>query len=95
VAPTRRSSGPPQATVEACRGADAAVDDCVAPAFADLPICPATKKITANLCGIRYQRPCNLDSDCGPDFTCGPSDASICPAGSRAARVRRHRERPA
>jgi hypothetical protein len=74
--------GPPQDTVEGCRDADAAVDDCAPPAFADLPICPATKRITANLCGIRYQRPCQVDSDCGPGFTCGPSDASMCPAGS-------------
>jgi hypothetical protein len=74
--------GAPQATVEGCREANAPVDDCAPPAFADLPICPATKRITANLCGIRYQRPCNIDSDCGPGFTCGPSDVSMCPAGS-------------
>jgi hypothetical protein len=74
--------GPPQATVEACRDANEAVDDCPPPGFADLPSCPVTKRITANLCGIRYQRPCNVDSDCGPGFTCIVSGASTCPAGS-------------
>ncbi len=73
--------GAPQGTVDACRDADAAVDDCAPPAFADLPICPMTKQITANLCGIRYQRPCNIDSDCGPGLTCDLSGASTCPAG--------------
>ena len=74
--------GPPQGTVDACRDADAAVDDCAPPAFAELPFCPMTKLITANLCGIRYQRPCNVDSDCGPGFTCTLSGANTCPAGS-------------
>jgi hypothetical protein len=74
--------GPPQANLEACRDADAAVDDCPPPGFADLPICPVTKMITANLCGVRYQRPCNVASDCGPGFTCTASAASTCSAGS-------------
>ena len=73
--------GPPQANVGACRDADAAVDDCPPPGFADLPICPVTKMITANLCGIRYQGPCNVASDCGPGFTCTGA-ASTCSAGS-------------
>ena len=74
--------GPPQATVEACHDANAPVDECAAPAFADLPICPVTKRITANLCGIRYQRPCNTDSDCGPGITCTLGDASTCSIGA-------------
>jgi hypothetical protein len=74
--------GPPLGTVEGCRDADAAADNCVAPALSDLPICPTTVRITANLCGIRYQRPCNIDSDCGPGFTCDLSGASTCPVGS-------------
>jgi hypothetical protein len=74
--------GTPQGNLEACRDVDAAVDDCPPPGFADLPICPVTKMITANLCGVRYQRPCNVDSDCGPGFTCNLSGASTCPAGS-------------
>jgi hypothetical protein len=77
--------GPPQATLIACRDADAAVDNCAASTFSDLPICPATTVITDNLCGIRYQRPCKVDSDCGPGFTCDSSGASsTCPTGSPA-----------
>jgi hypothetical protein len=36
-----------------------------------LPTCPTTAEVTANLCSVRYQLPCRVDSDCGPDgFTC-------------------------
>jgi hypothetical protein len=78
--------GPPLGTVTFCRDADAAVDECAAPAFANPPMCPAVTFIRDNLCGIRYQRPCKDDSDCGPGFTCDSSGASssTCPTGSPA-----------
>jgi hypothetical protein len=47
---------------------------------------PGPTPITANLCGIRYQRPCNVDSDCGPAFTC--TFSSACAAGSTCGTCR-------
>jgi hypothetical protein len=44
---------------------------------ADLPLCPTQTQVTANLCSVRYQLPCQVDSDCGPDgFTCNTGQCS-------------------
>ena len=57
-------------TFYACRDPGAAVAD----AGSALPICPATEQVTENLCTVRYQLPCQIDSDCGPaGFTCDHS----------------------
>jgi hypothetical protein len=76
--------GPPQGTLTFCRDADAAVEDgCTAPVpAADVPVCPSMIQVTRNVCGVRYRRPCKVDSDCGPGFTCDSSGSSTCPAGS-------------
>jgi hypothetical protein len=74
--------GPPQGTVIFCRDADAAIDRCTPRVLVDAPICPDTVQITDHLCGVRYQRPCQVDSDCGPAFTCVAGAASPCAAGS-------------
>ena len=67
----------------ACRDADAAVADVCAPReLADLPICPATVAVSLNQCGVRYQRPCRVDADCGPALTCVSSQPSPCPTGA-------------
>ena len=76
--------GPPLGTVTFCRDADAAVDECAVAAFVDPPTCPAVKYITDDLCGVRYQRPCKVDSECGPGFMCDASAAGTCPTGSPA-----------
>lgn len=58
-------------TVYACRdpGADAGSGP-----SKDLPICPTTAQVTENQCTVRYQLPCQVDSDCGPaGFTCDHS----------------------
>jgi hypothetical protein len=55
-------------TVYACRnpGADAGASP-----SNNLPICPTTAQVTEDLCAVRYQLPCQVDSDCGPaGFTC-------------------------
>jgi hypothetical protein len=66
----------------ACRDADAAVADGCAPReLADLPTCPATIDVTLKQCGVRYQRPCRVDADCGPALTCVSSQPSTCPTG--------------
>jgi hypothetical protein len=37
----------------------------------NLPLCPTVALVTVKLCSVRYQVPCQIDSDCGPDgFTC-------------------------
>jgi hypothetical protein len=65
---------PPSQTTTICRDADdaAVVDACPAPVnLADVPICPQTAPVTFNVCNVRYQLPCKVDADCGPDgFTC-------------------------
>ena len=55
-------------TVYACH--EAGADAGVVPAN-NLPVCPTTAQVTENLCSVRYQLPCQVDSDCGPaGFTC-------------------------
>lgn len=61
--------------VSACRDPDASVAGagCSAPwnQPVDLPLCPAQEQLILNLCAVRYQRLCQVDTDCGPDgFTC-------------------------
>jgi hypothetical protein len=63
----------PQNTV-ACRDPDAS-----APNASGLPVCPMTAPVTLDLCTIRYDLPCRVDSDCGPaGFTCNRPAASTC-----------------
>jgi len=59
----------------------------------NLPLCPTVAQVTVNLCSVRYQLPCRVDSDCGPDgFTCNGGQCSqpplttcdgdaVCPQG--------------
>ena len=66
---------PDYETIELCRDPDAGVDPFPAcpsfPAYATAPICPQTVRVTSTVCEVRYQRPCTVDSDCGPaGFMC-------------------------
>jgi len=40
---------------------------------------------TQKLCAFKWQLPCNVDSDCGTEFTCNPTVSGICSAGSGSA----------
>jgi hypothetical protein len=43
----------------------------------NLPLCPTVAQVTVKLCSVRYQLPCQIDSDCGPDgFTCNTGQCS-------------------
>jgi hypothetical protein len=76
--------------IEGCRDVDAG---CPRPGFAAHPLCPKTGTLTTSLCSVRYQLPCMVDADCGPDgFTCqggrcqqqavdSCDTAATCPAG--------------
>jgi len=46
---------------------------------ANLPACPTQTQVNVNLCSVRYQLPCQVDSDCGPDgFTCNTYNPGQC-----------------
>jgi hypothetical protein len=58
----------------ACRDPDAS-----APVSSGLPVCPMTAPVTLDLCAVRYDLPCRVDSDCGPaGFTCNRQAVSSC-----------------
>jgi hypothetical protein len=74
-------------TVYGCREPASQESDagCSPASLATAPICPATAMLTIGLCTERFQEPCVVDADCGPDgFTCtsghcdGPLEAAIC-----------------
>jgi hypothetical protein len=59
---------PDYVTVTICRDPNASPDpSCpVFPELSAAPICPQTIRVTSTICEVRYQRPCTVDSDCGP-----------------------------
>jgi hypothetical protein len=66
---------PDYETIELCRDPDAGVvPDPACPLFPEYdsaPICPQTVRVTSPVCEVRYQRPCTVDTDCGPvGFAC-------------------------
>jgi hypothetical protein len=89
---------PDYVTIELCRDPDAGADPSPAcpvfPQYATAPSCPQTVRVTSTVCEVRYQRPCTVDSDCGPaGFMCAGggcrqtqsgapcNSASDCPTG--------------
>jgi hypothetical protein len=69
---------PPDTTLTICRDAQLPVNPaCPSPVdLTTVPICPTTELTPFNVCTVRYQRPCQRASDCGPaGFTC---NAGIC-----------------
>jgi hypothetical protein len=63
----------PNGGVFVCRDAQAAVDP-TCPSLVDatdVPTCPMTVPVPYSVCIVRYQRPCTVETDCGPaGFTC-------------------------
>jgi hypothetical protein len=63
----------PSGGVFSCRDPEATAD-LACPSLVDLsniPICPTTAPVTYAVCTISYQRPCSVESDCGPaGFVC-------------------------
>jgi hypothetical protein len=63
-------------TVSMCRDQNSASTDAGSGTMpgdipSNLPLCPTVAQVTVKLCSVRYQLPCQVDSDCGPDgFTC-------------------------
>jgi hypothetical protein len=87
---------PGYVTIQVCRDPDAGVDPGPAcpfyPEYDTAPICPRVVNVRSTVCELRYQHPCTVDADCGPEgFTCarghcqekpimGCSTAADCPA---------------
>jgi hypothetical protein len=63
----------PSGGVFVCRDPQAVVDP-ACPSLVDatnVPTCPTTEPVPYSVCTVRYQRPCAVDTDCGPaGFTC-------------------------
>jgi hypothetical protein len=67
--------------LDVCRPADA--DTTAYPQLADAAICPAMSRGVLDICVVRYQLPCRVDSDCGPaGFTCNLDAGTLCKDGS-------------
>jgi hypothetical protein len=63
----------PTGGIFVCRDADAGADpSCPSPVtLTNVPICPATEPVPYDVCLVRYQIPCAVDTDCGPaGFAC-------------------------
>ena len=75
----------------ACRDPDASVTDAetlqLSVPTSDLPICPMTAPVMLDVCMVRYNMLCRVDSDCGPaGFTCNRQTLNTCQdAGADAA----------
>lgn len=63
----------PTGGVFVCRDSEAVVNpSCPSPVHpTNLPICPTTEPVPYDVCLVRYQLPCAVDTDCGPaGFAC-------------------------